>query len=51
MPVTWIAENLEMGDAKRAAKLVQSDPGPAWGPEWRKAKRLMAELGKDDEQR
>lgn len=44
MPVSWIAEELKMGDRKRAAKLVQSDPDAGWGPDWRKAKSLMEKL-------
>ncbi len=51
VPVTWIAEVLEMGDAKRAAKLVQGDPDPGWGRDWKEAKRLMGELGQEDEKR
>lgn len=47
MPVGWIAEALVMGDVKRVATLVQGDPDPAWGPEWRKAKRLLAEITKN----
>jgi hypothetical protein len=44
VPVVWIAETLRMGDPKRAAKLVQTDPEPSWGPEWKDAKRLMDAL-------
>jgi len=49
MPVTWIAQILEMGDPKRAAKLIQNDPDSQWGPEWRRAKRLLGELGQEAE--
>jgi hypothetical protein len=31
LPVGWIAETLMMGDPKRMAKLVQSDPVREWG--------------------
>jgi hypothetical protein len=34
MPVAWIAEPLQLGDPKRAATLVQSDPNPSWGKDW-----------------
>ena len=46
MPVGWIAEALEMGDPKRAAKLVQTDPDSRWGKEWKSARKLFAELEK-----
>ena len=46
MPVGWIAEVLQMGDPKRAAKLVQTDPDSSWGREWRSARKLFAELEK-----
>lgn len=44
MPVRWIAEVLEMGDPKRAAGLVRTDPDPEWGPEWKKARKLFGEV-------
>jgi len=47
MPVTWIAPILEMGDPKRAGKLIRNDPDARWGPEWRRAKRLLGELGQE----
>jgi putative transposase len=42
--VTWIAKALEMGNPKRVAGLVQFDPDPEWGPEWKEAKRLLGKL-------
>ncbi len=47
MPVTWIAKAWRMGDPKRAASLVQSDPDPQGGREWKKAKGLLAEITKN----
>jgi len=47
MPAAWIAQALKMGDPKRAASLVQFDPDPQWGPEWKKAQRLLAEITKN----
>jgi len=47
MPVTWIAEMLRMGDPKRAASLVQSDPDPQWGREWKMAQRLLVGITKN----
>lgn len=46
MPVGWIAEALRMGDPKRVAKLVQSDPDSSWGKEWKIARELLVELEK-----
>ena len=42
----WITEKLSMGVATRAAKLVATDPGPAWGGDWKKVKRLSGQLAK-----
>ena len=47
MPVAWIAEVPRMGDPKRAASLVQSDPNPQWGREWKKARHLLAKITKN----
>ena len=47
MPVIWIAEVLRMGDPKRAASLVQSNPDPQWGREWKKAKGILAGITKN----
>jgi len=47
MPVTWVAETLQMGDPKRAAMLVQTDPEPAWGQDWKKARTLLRKLEKE----
>jgi hypothetical protein len=47
MPVTWIAEALQMGDPKRAAKLVQTDPDRDWGKDWKPARTLMRNLEKE----
>lgn len=44
MPVTRIAESLQLGDPKRAAMLVQSDPNPSWGKDWKLGRTLMREL-------
>jgi len=46
MPVGWIAEALQMGDPKRTAKLVQTDPDPKWGKDWKAARKLFVELDK-----
>jgi len=46
MPVGWIAEALQMGDPKRTAKLMQADPGPEWGKDWKAARKLFVELAK-----
>ena len=42
----WISEKLSMRVATREAKLVATDPGPAWGGDWKRAKRLAVELTK-----
>ena len=46
MLVGLIAEALQMGDPKRTAKLVQTDPGPDWGKDWKAARKLFVELDK-----
>lgn len=41
---TWIATALHMGNPVRTAALTAHDPSKEWGPNWRKARKLMKEL-------
>ena len=47
VPLAWIAEALIMGDVKRTATLVRTDPDPAWGPAWKPARKLLSEITKN----
>jgi len=47
VPLAWIAEALIMGDVKRTATLVRTDPDPASGPEWKPARKLLPEITKN----
>jgi len=46
----WIAERLCMGVSTRAGRLAARDPdGPEWGPEWRRARKLLRGLEAEHE--
>jgi len=47
VPLAWIAEALIMGDVKRTATLVRTDPDPASGPAWKPARKLLSEITKN----
>jgi hypothetical protein len=44
VPLGWVAANLAMGVTTRVSTLVGAEPTPAWGKNWKPARRLMAAL-------
>jgi len=44
MPVGWLAASLQMGDPKRTALLVQTDPNPSWGKDCKLGQKLIREI-------
>jgi len=46
-PLPGLQKCLIMGDVKRTATLVRTDPDPASGPEWKPARKLLSEITKN----
>lgn len=44
VPLGWVAARLAMGVTTRVSTLVGNEPSPAWGKDWKAARRLSAGL-------
>jgi len=44
VPVAWIVEALAMGHPNGAAGLIRNEPSANWGPDWRRAAKLVKRM-------